>query len=135
MQIKEIRETAHMSQSAFARKYNIPLSTLQHWEQNLNSPPRYFLDLLARDYEKGIDIYDVKGKTRYTYYPNKKIVDNLKGISLPVEIRSIDSLEPPDICSHLDRVFEDYKNIIRRFDESCEAELSEEEQIGWNAVM
>lgn len=36
------------SRTAFAKKYNIPLRTVENWEGGANEPPAYVIDLLAR---------------------------------------------------------------------------------------
>ena len=46
MTIKELRLRTNLSQRQFAKEINIPLSTLQHWEQDYCSPPRYLIPLL-----------------------------------------------------------------------------------------
>lgn len=44
--IKEIRVSEGLSQNAFAKKYSIPVRTLQEWEQKRSKPPVYFEKLL-----------------------------------------------------------------------------------------
>ena len=49
--VKAIRENLHMSQSEFAEAYQIPLTTLQGWEQGRRSPDRTaaaYLNVIAR---------------------------------------------------------------------------------------
>ena len=46
MNIKELRNKTGLSQSNFARKYGIPVRTLQQWEQNRSSPSKYVLNML-----------------------------------------------------------------------------------------
>ena len=49
--VKMIRETLHMSQSEFAEAYQIPLATLQGWEQGRRNPDRTaaaYLSVIAR---------------------------------------------------------------------------------------
>lgn len=46
MIIKELRAQTGLSQSAFAKKYNIPLRTLQQWEQGRSTPPAYVVGML-----------------------------------------------------------------------------------------
>lgn len=47
MTIKEIRKAEGLSQSQFAKKYGIPLTTLQHWEQGFRNPPEYVISLIS----------------------------------------------------------------------------------------
>lgn len=53
MTIKEIRQITKLSQEEFAKKYDIPVSTLQGWESSPASSrhrdcPPYVLKLLER---------------------------------------------------------------------------------------
>ena len=49
--MKEFRQSIGMSQSKFAEYFNIPLRTLQEWEQERRTPPPYLLGLLKRIWE------------------------------------------------------------------------------------
>ena len=49
--VKAIREKLHMSQSEFSQAYQIPLTTLQGWEQGRRNPDRTasaYLNVIAR---------------------------------------------------------------------------------------
>lgn len=48
MTIKEIRSLSGLSQSKFGAKYNIPLRTIQDWEAEIRTPPKYINELLER---------------------------------------------------------------------------------------
>lgn len=48
MNSKEIRELSKLSRAAFSRKYNIPLRTLEDWDNGKNNPPVYVMELLER---------------------------------------------------------------------------------------
>ena len=41
MGIKELRGINGLSQSKFAKLFDIPLSTLKDWEQGRRTPPQY----------------------------------------------------------------------------------------------
>lgn len=45
---EEIRQILGISRSAFSRKYNIPLRTLEDWDAGRKNPPEYVLELLER---------------------------------------------------------------------------------------
>ena len=57
MTFKEIRESTGISQQAFAKKYDIPLRTLQSWETGERKPAPYIIKLLNKvvEYEKMIN--------------------------------------------------------------------------------
>lgn len=49
MNIFELRTITKLSQSQFAKKYNIPVRTLQKWEQGASNPPAYLISLIKDD--------------------------------------------------------------------------------------
>lgn len=46
MTIKQLRESTWLSQSKFAKKFHIPIGTLQHWEQGVRKPPEYVMYMI-----------------------------------------------------------------------------------------
>lgn len=46
--IKELRKQTGMSQSQFATYFDIPVRTLQDWEQERRQPPEYLVRLMER---------------------------------------------------------------------------------------
>ena len=57
MSVRELLEYSGLSQAAFARKYGIPLRTLEDWLAGRRNPPSYVPQLLERvvkeDFRKG----------------------------------------------------------------------------------
>ena len=47
MTIKELRQQTGLSQTAFARYFEIPVRTVQDWEQDKRKPPEYLVKLMA----------------------------------------------------------------------------------------
>lgn len=45
---EEIRAILGISRSAFSRKYNIPLRTLEDWDAGKKTPPDYVMEMLER---------------------------------------------------------------------------------------
>ena len=45
--IKELRKKTGLSQSRFAAKFEIPVRTLQQWEQGISAPPEYLIRMMA----------------------------------------------------------------------------------------
>ena len=45
--IKELRKKTGLSQSKFATKFEIPVRTLQQWEQGISAPPEYLVRMMA----------------------------------------------------------------------------------------
>lgn len=48
MNSREIRTLSKLSRAAFSRKYNIPIRTLEDWDNGKNNPPVYVMELLER---------------------------------------------------------------------------------------
>ncbi len=55
-QIKQIRETSHVSQAVFAALLNTSLSTVQKWEIGQKKPTGTALKLLHLVQERGLDV-------------------------------------------------------------------------------
>ena len=53
--IKELRKKTGLSQSKFSAKFEIPVRTLQQWEQGISAPPEYLIRMMAYilELEKG----------------------------------------------------------------------------------
>lgn len=47
-EIRSIRHHTGKSQHSFATTYGIPANTLRNWEQGVNEPPQYVIDLLGK---------------------------------------------------------------------------------------
>ena len=48
MELKEMRKLLGLSQAAFGDRYNIPVRTIQDWENGRRKAPIYVLELLER---------------------------------------------------------------------------------------
>ena len=48
MELKEMRKLLGLSQSAFGKRYNIPVRTIQDWESGRRKAPIFVLELLER---------------------------------------------------------------------------------------
>ena len=60
--IKSIREKLDLSQSQFADKFNIPVSTLQCWEQNINNPTKYTSYMIEKILELEDEVNELKSQ-------------------------------------------------------------------------
>lgn len=45
--IKELRKSMGLTQSQFAEKFDIPVRTLQQWEQGRSEPPVYVIKMMS----------------------------------------------------------------------------------------
>lgn len=46
--IRDLRKTTGMTQHSFSAYFGIPTATLQDWEHNRRTPPRYVIDMMKR---------------------------------------------------------------------------------------
>ncbi|MBQ8429144.1 MAG: helix-turn-helix domain-containing protein [Clostridia bacterium] len=52
MNIKELRQTAKMTQYEFANYFGIPFRTIQNWEGGQRTPPQYIVNLIEYKLKK-----------------------------------------------------------------------------------
>jgi len=52
MTVKELREQSRMTQAEFSKFLNIPIRTIQEWEQGRRTPPVYVVALIKYKIEK-----------------------------------------------------------------------------------
>lgn len=52
MTIKELRQQTRLTQTAFAKYFEIPLRTVQDWEAGKRKPPEYLVKLMQYKLEK-----------------------------------------------------------------------------------
>ena len=61
MNFKEWLKAHHLGQSEFARRFNIPLRTVQNWAGEQRNPPTYVIEMAEKilmyesKQEKGVD--------------------------------------------------------------------------------
>lgn len=60
--IKTLRGKLNLTQKEFAKKYGIPLATVQDWEHGRRIPPTYVPELCKRIYDLEKKISELKGK-------------------------------------------------------------------------
>lgn len=46
MEVKELRMQTGLSQSKFAKMFDVPVSTLKDWEQERRNPPAYVINMM-----------------------------------------------------------------------------------------
>ncbi len=56
--VKELRNKTSLSQKGFADAFNIPIRTIQQWEQGVSSPPPYVESMLAQTVNKYLINHD-----------------------------------------------------------------------------
>ncbi|MCQ2776098.1 MAG: helix-turn-helix domain-containing protein [Bacilli bacterium] len=72
MEIQKLRKQYGLSQSEFAKKFNISVRTLQQWEQGISNCPSYLVDLIKNNILT-IELRNYKLKNDYNF---KVIIGN-----------------------------------------------------------
>lgn len=133
MTIRELRKLTGMSQSQFAKKYDIPLNTLQHWEGGYSEPAKYLVklieDTICKD-RKVIQGNNTKEGTMYYYDELNKLVCDNKGNCLSLEI-DLDATSEHNLGLYLDTLFEDYYKARKSFEENLIFDKNSKELIEW----
>lgn len=129
--IKELRLKSKMSQSEFARKYGIPLSTLRKWEQFVSNPPKYVVDLIESSIPiNKKDLKIIKSSDNKKFYIdniNKKIFDE-KGNSISF-VESLDGVIESNLPIYINQVFKDFYEIQDRLNKDLK--FDKIEKIQW----
>lgn len=136
MTIRELRKITGMSQSQFAKKYDIPLNTLQHWEGGYSEPARYLVKLIegtiCKD-RKVIQGNNTKEGTMYYYDELNKLVYDNKGNCLSLEI-DLNATSEHNLGLYLDFLFEDYYKAKKSFETHLDADKKSDEDIIWERL-
>lgn len=121
MTIKTLRKISGLTQKEFSNKYDIPIRTLQRWEQNQSSPANYILKLLEKDICNDKDeIIKIPGdKIDYIYNVTRRQLINSKGIVINIEIKNIKKIKLNNLSIYCDVLFEKYNKGIKSFLEDC----------------
>ena len=119
--IKELREKTGMSQTQFAKMYEIPVSTLRKWEQGESSPAVYFVKLLARSIpslDHSLRTIRYSDGTEYYYDKNQKIVYDNKGNGIKIK-EELDGVKEQNLGLYLHDLFEGFYSIQDKFEQDC----------------
>jgi len=73
--IKQLRTQSKLSQSQFANKFDIPVRTLQKWEQNEADPLSYLEELI----KEKLDLEDFSDITKFRVTPKDRFKRVIKG--------------------------------------------------------
>lgn len=116
--IKELRLSTGLSQSEFAKAYNIPVSTLRKWEQNESNPPKYVVSFIEKSLpfkNKNYQIYLGKDEKKYYLDRNNRRIGDSRGnwISFTEDIEGV--IEN-NIGIYAEDLFKKYYQAIEEFD-------------------
>lgn len=132
MNIKEIRYTTGLSQRDFSNMFDIPISTLQKWEQGESSPTPYIIKLIANqlpiDNDNMLKIEDNNGKV---YYYNREAGYLIDSIGTKIKIgEDLDGVKEKNLSLYVADLFESYYEIVDKFNRDCR--LDKTEDIIWS---
>lgn len=132
MNIKEIRYTTGLSQRDFSNMFDIPISTLQKWEQGESSPTPYIIKLIANqlpiDNGNMLKIEDNNGKV---YYYNREAGYLIDSIGTKIKIgEDLDGVKEKNLSLYVADLFESYYEIVDKFNRDCR--LDKTEDIIWS---
>lgn len=119
--IKELRKNTGMSQTEFAKMYEIPVSTLRKWEQGEASPASYFVKLLARSIpaeNKFLRCIKYSDGTKYYYDKNQKIVYDIRGNGIKIK-EDLDGVKEQNLGLYLHDLFEGFYVLQEKFEQDC----------------
>ena len=122
--IKELRQSTNLSQTQFAKTFNIPVSTLRKWEQNESTPPAYVLTLIKNSLPQTNKDYEMylgsSGKKYYLDRENKRVSDSLGNWIVFHE--DISGVIKDNIGIYIETLFNNYYEAIKSFDEELKVD-------------
>ena len=118
MYIRELRESTGLSQNEFAKKFQIPVSTLRKWEQNESTPPKYVVRLIESSLpcnKKEYKCYFGSDGTKYYLdKKNNKVIDSL-GSQISFN-EDVDGVIESNIGLYIEKLFKSYYEAIKEYD-------------------
>lgn len=126
--IQEIRYKTGMSQSAFAKHFDIPVSTLRKWEQGVSSPPDYVLRLLAKALPQENQILQTitcKDGSAYYYNAARQSVLDQDGNEILVQ-EDLSDIKPQNLIIYLEDLFDSFYAARDKFRRDCSFDRKED---------
>ena len=119
--IKELRENTGLSQTLFAKKYEIPVSALRKWEQGESKPAPYIIKMLSEIIPTN-DKYTmtIKGKNGVSYYYDEYsgVISDSVGNTLKVKCK-LKEVKKENLPLYVQDLFESYYDAVNRFERDC----------------
>lgn len=125
--VRELRDLTGLSQSAFAKEYNIPVSTLRKWEQGEASPAPYVVELLARvipGAERSMEKIPYR-KEIYYYSRARSEVYDAEGNAVRIHV-DLDGVKRQNLGLYLHDTFKDFYEARDRLERDCKYDLVED---------
>lgn len=126
--IKEIRNSTGLTQMAFSKKFDIPLSTLRKWEQGETKPAPYIIKMLSQllplseEYAETITTTD---GAKYYYDSNTNEIIDSKGNAVHISV-SLKGVKRENLPLYVKDMFDSYYEIINKFEKDCEFDKNED---------
>ena len=121
MNIRDIRMEEGLTQREFSERYGIPLPTLRHWEQNVSSPPPYYIALLSQmlsgSSEPTIKL-EGKNKERYHYCTETSELSDSAGNKI-VASNELLKVKKENLSLYLTELFSSIDAALERFERLC----------------
>lgn len=117
--VREYRKKLKLSQSEFAKRFNVPISTLRKWEQKEVKPSKYFIEMIKKETSNN-DLITIEADDEvFIYNTETMIVTDSKGtnIKLPYDIST---LKKENLVIILSELYEEYYRSMKRFVSLCE---------------
>ena len=116
--IRELRKSTQLTQKEFAKKYNIPLSTLRKWEQGETCPSYYLVKLIEQSLPVSNNelkkIVSRSNKIFYIDVTHKRVSDSLGNwISFNEDYEDI--IES-NAGIYLEKLFNGFYELVHDFD-------------------
>lgn len=126
--IKELRENTGLTQTAFAMKYGIPVSTLRKWEQGESRPAPYILNMLSMLLpmpEKYSEIIQASESEKYFYDKTANSITDSLGNTIQINT-SLDGVKRENLPLYVKDMFDSFNDIRSKFEQDCEYDRKED---------
>lgn len=117
--VKELRDRTNLSQSKFAEKYGIPVSTLRKWEQGETTPAPYVISMLAKQIKgssENLKKIECKDGEVFYYDPLATTLSDIYGNSIVIK-ETLDGVKSQNLPLYVKDLFESFYEIQKKFEQ------------------
>ena len=132
VEIREIRDLTGLSQSRFAERFEIPVSTLRKWEQGETTPPHYVVKMLSAMVPKPCERQEkiiCKDGSVFYYDKTSGRLSDQTGDQIRINA-DLDGVKRENLHLYVHDLFESYYEIREKFERDCE--FDKKEDIIWS---
>ena len=130
--VRELRDSTGLTQAAFAKMFDIPVSTLRKWEQYEATPPKYVVKLIARTLpaaDGSLECIKSKDGERYYFDRTGGVVMDRLGTRIPIH-DDLEGVKRQNLPLYLKDLFEAYYDARDKFERDCR--FDRQEDIIWS---